>query len=403
MLEQYYRISQIAGIAIHINNDGTILIHVCTVIASGNELNIEKKIINIDSVEQLKQHLPDRSSIALNLSGKGVLHKKIDRVEFIDQSNFSKVLPNANIEDFYIQNFISGDSSFVSVIRKDEADKWIGQLQKIKLIPLMLSLGPFPIEQVISQLNIYSNEISINGHSITRNEKAEWINYRFDPAVTEAFPIKIASEKIDERLIIPYAAAFQLVLAVKLDPIQAKVGGIEAEFQRRLANNKIKVQGFLVLIVIFILLLTNFGLFSWLQSSNEALTGQVSRYNQNTTNLQDINGQISNKENKLKTLGWDGGINKSSLIDQIAALLPEEISWKEVALNPIDINNTRLQKTLTFYTNRILVTGTSEKIIPVNEWIARIKAKKWVKNIQLESYTYNNELNTGQFSITIDY
>jgi hypothetical protein len=47
------------------------------------------------------------------------------------------------------------------------------------------------------------------------------------------------------------------------------------------------------------------------------------------------------------------------------------------------------------------VTGKSERIIPVNEWIARVKTQKWVKNVQLDSYTFSNELNTGQFTVLL--
>jgi len=107
VLDKYYRISQAAGIAIHIDSEGNTIIQVCAVIASSNELTIDKKVTNLDAVNQLRQHLPDKSIVALNLSGKGVLHKQIENTKSIDQQNFSKVLPNANGDDFYIQNFVS--------------------------------------------------------------------------------------------------------------------------------------------------------------------------------------------------------------------------------------------------------------------------------------------------------
>jgi len=39
----------------------------------------------------------------------------------------------------------------------------------------------------------------------------------------------------------------------------------------------------------------------------------------------------------------------------------------------------------------------------VNEWMARIKTKHWAKDVQLENYSFNNELNTGQFIVNITY
>jgi len=72
-------------------------------------------------------------------------------------------------------------------------------------------------------------------------------------------------------------------------------------------------------------------------------------------------------------------------------------------VNPVDITGSRIQKAIVFSDRKIVITGYSEKIIPVNEWMARIKTKTWVKNIQLENFTYNNELNTDQFTISINY
>jgi Tfp pilus assembly protein PilN len=403
MLEQYHRINQAAGVSIHFGQDGTVNINACGVIAKGYQLDIDKKVLDIQTVEGLIKHFQAKTAIALNLSGKGILHKQIEKTEIIDQGNFSKILPNAGIDDFYIQNFISGDSSFVSVIRKSEADKWIEQIKEQDLVPLTLSLGPFPVEHIIPQLNVYGGEIKFNGNIIWRNEQSHWTSYRYDDTALTPFALKIESEGISETLLVPYAAVFGLILAAKLDSIQTNVPLLDNQFNSRLSDIKLKVNGSIVLIAFFVLLLINFMVFSWLNTSNARLASQVSQFAQNTSNIQDIGEQIKTKEGLLKTLGWDGGINKSALIDQLASLMPEGISLKEVAINSIDLNSSRTQRSLIFFDRRINITGTSDKIIPVNEWMARMKTRPWVKNIQMESYAYNNELNTGQFIITLNY
>lgn len=403
MLEQYYRINQAAGVSIHINADGSILIQLCSVTANGHELNIDKKVTDLNALGQLKQHIPAKAVIALNLFGKGVLQKKIEKEEQITQNNFSKILPNANSEDFYIQNFISGGSSFVSVIRKVEADRWIDQLNELGYKPLMLSLGPFLVENVISQLNIYEGDFSFNGHVIARNEKAEWANYKYSEGSKALSELKIASEKIDEKLIVPYAVAFQLVLVNKIEPVKAWVDSLELALTKRLSDNKIKVQGFILLLVLFTLLLANFIVFSSLNASNANLLEKVSRFAQNNSTQQNVNEEVKKKEGQLQALGWDGAISKSSLIDQVAALLPPDVSLTEIAINPVDQVSSRTNKSLVFFSRKMRITGNSQKIIPVNEWIARIKSRPWVKNLQMESFTYDNELNTGRFNITIDY
>jgi len=400
-LNQYYRLNQVAGIHIHMDSDGQ-RIQLCAVEASGNQLSITKKAADLTSMGQIKQQLPEKTMIALNLSGKGMLQKRIDRVEAIDQNTFNKVLPNAKQEDFYVQNFVSGEYSFVSVIRKAEADKWINQLKDLTFQPLLLSLGVFPVENIVPQLNVYESEITVNGYRVQRNEKGDWIDVKFT-GESSAFSYKLASEKIDDRLIIPYAAAFGLVMHNQLDPIHSDAEDLNKTFQSKLSNQKLKVQAAVILTIIFTLLLANFIALSWLNSSNRALTEQLGKYTETNTNEQEIADRIKEKETLLHQLGWDGGINKSVLIDQVSSMMPSEITLLDIAVNPIDIAGSRVQKTTVFYDRKILITGNSEKVIAVNEWIARIKTKFWVKNTQLENFAFNNELNTGQFTLSINY
>lgn len=403
MLEQYHSINEAAGVSINLLPDGSMVIDACSVIVKDNRLTLEKKSTGILTIEQLAKQLPAKCIIALNLSGKGVLQKQVEKMEAVDQHNFSQVLPNANMDDFYVQNFISGEYSFVTVIRKAEADKWTGQLKAYGFTPVMLSLGPFPVQNIVPQLNIYDNDIIFNGYIIKRDDQMEWTSCKYDTSALAPFPLKLEPESIDEKLLVPYAVAFQVVLAHKIEPIRAEVPALEAAFQNLADEKKLKVRGFIILCAFFVLLLINFLLFSWLTSSNAALTSQVSRSVQSTEDIQKISGQVQQKEALLKTLGWENAVNKSSLIDQVAALLPPEITWTAAAIDPVDLSGSRTQKSIVFADRRISIAGDAQKIIPVNEWIARIKTKPWVKNVQLDSYAFNNELNTGQFTILIDY
>jgi hypothetical protein len=403
MLEPYYRINEALGISIYIPQDGSMQIRACEIVIKESKLDIKKKLVDIATADDLKKHFAVKALIALNLSGKGILHKQIERIGDVNAANFSLILPNASFEDFYIQNFASGNKSFISIIRKSEADKWIDFITKQGFIPLTLSLGPFPVQNIVSQLNVYEGELIFDGHNIQRNEQTEWLAYHYKESSTAPFTLKIESEQIDEKLVVAYASVFQMVLAANLNIIRANVNSITTKFEDHIATKKIKVKGMLILLVFFALLLINFFLFSWLTSANNKLTDQASVSDQSTNDIQGISEQVNDKEALLKTLGWDGGINKSLLVDQLASLLPAKISWREITINPTDQSTGRAQKLLQFMDGKIRVVGNADRIIPVNEWIARVKTKKWVKNIQLDSYTYNNELNTGQFTVIIDY
>lgn len=403
MLESYYNINKAVGVSITLFKNGDHELNICNISVENKQLNIERSVTGLTSVDELNKYIPTNSHIALNISGKGILQKQIDIISEIDQNNFNQVLPNAKFEDFYIQNFISRDQSFVSVVRKNEADKWIDSLNKHGLNTVLLSLGAFPVDNIQTQLNVYDNQVIFNGHVFNRTEQHTWLSYKYDEAAIASYPLKIESEPIDEQLVVAYANAFQLVLADKIIQIKANVPGLTTALQKVLDERKLKVRGFIVLISFFVLLLINFIVLSYLNTSNSKLNAQASQSAQSINNVQEIEEQVKIKETILKDLGWDDGINKARLIDQIAALLPADVSWSTLAINPVDQNASRFQKSLNFIDRRIRVAGTAQKIIPVNEWIARIKTQKWVKGVGLESYTYNNELNAGQYVIIINY
>jgi hypothetical protein len=403
ILEQYYRINEAIGIGIHLLPDDNADISACAIAVKDNRLDIATKVSHADSLAELAGKIPARSAIALNLTGRGILHKQLEQTTEINSANFSHVLPNAKFDDFYIQQFASGEQSFVSLVRRTEADKWIDQVREAGFKPLLLSLGPFPVSLVLPQLNIYEADFSFQGHVVARNDQKEWTGYRYRQEAAAGYPLKLESEPIDESLLLAYASAFQLVMANRIDPVKAGVDQLEQNLQAQLQSQKLKVQGLLILSVFFVLLLLNFVALTWLNSANTQIAEQVSRSAQSASDMEVIDSQVKNKEALLQTLGWDGGIHKSKLADQLGSLLPEGVSWKELAFNPVDPTASQLQKQLTFSNRRIRITGNSAKIVPVNEWIARVKAQHWVKNIQLDSYTYNTELNTGEFIVLVDY
>ncbi|WP_428330282.1 hypothetical protein [Mucilaginibacter sp.] len=403
MLGNLYTINEGAGISINLDKQGNARIIACKVLIQKQQLTFEKKIIGLSSLEELKAQLPAKTLIALNLSGKGILQKQVAKLETIGPQEFSELLPNATLEDFYIQHLVSGKTSFVSIIRRTEADKWISRLKELGFVPLMLSLGPFPVNNILPQLNLYGNELVFDGHRVNRNEQQEWTSYTYEEEASAPFPIKAGLESLDEKLLTAYAAVFQLLLCTKLDPVIAEAPNLANALKATLEDKKLKVQGLFILGVFFILLLVNFLVFSGLNAANAKLDEQLSLSARSSSDLQQVQVNVQKKEALVKALGYEEGINKSSLIDQVASLLPEEISWQQAAIDPLDLSGSRSQKVLVFAERTIRINGSSDKIIPVNEWIARIKTKSWVKNVQLDSYTFNSELSTGQFSLTINY
>jgi hypothetical protein len=403
MLEKYYRFNKVAGLNIEVNKDGSTILHACLLTINGNELNIEQKITGLTDINELKKYIPAKTPLAVNLVGKGVLIKQTDRIESEGDLNFANILPNAKEEDFYTQLFTSGNKSFIALIRKQEADKWINLLRKLDFIPVAFSLGPFTINQVISQLNVYEQDFTFNGHIIKRSDQNDWITYQYNESAASVYPFKLENEQIDEALLIPYAAAFQLALYPNIGLIKGNITSLDQELRKRAGIIKLKVQGAIILVVFFMLLLANFFLFSYYNTSNLSMAGRVGQSTKLASSAASLADSLKAKRQLLTTMGWEGKTDKSILIDQIAQLLPEDVSWQQVAIDPVGPNPDHGINQQVFANKQIRIIGISERLIPVNEWMARLKTKKWIKDVQLQNYYYNNELNTGQFVVTITY
>ncbi|WP_295719975.1 hypothetical protein [Mucilaginibacter sp.] len=372
-------------------------------VKKGNAIDIEKTAFDIIVDENVSEYFDKAYPVCLNLQGKGILYKQLGAHDQFNATNFNKILPGAVFTDFYIQLFNSGNKTFLATIRKTEADRWISLLVEQGFKVLMLNLGPFPVQPVLGQMNFYGKEFVFDGNMIMVDESGNWLDFEYDPSFSARYVLKVGLETLDQKIILPYASAFQLILNGKVKQVEVAVAEQDNVLRTALKDRRIKVMLVLVLLCVFFMLLINFMVFSWLYSTNEKLGGQIAVSSQNVSDLQGLQDKIKRQELLLHDLGWDKGIDKAMLLDQLASLLPIGLTWAEVDVNPIDLKNSKRSQILNFNDHKIRVSGFSEQVIPVNEWMARIKTKKWVKSVELENYSYNSELNTGQFIVLISY
>jgi hypothetical protein len=403
ILAQYYRINRVAGINIHFGSGEDLTIDACLLAATGDNLVFEQKLSGLRSIIELAKKLPAKLPVSLNLTGRGILTKQLEKVSTIDRQNFSLILPNADPEDFYIQHFARGEQSFISLIRRTEADKWLDALRLSGLFPLLASLGPFVVEQIVPQLNNYGEALSFNGHVVERDDQHIWTKYQYQSGAVSAFPFKADNESLQEEMLLPYAAGFQLILADRITPVAAEVPVLTSRLASRLGSNRLRVHFAMLVTVIFVLLLANYLALSYMRDSNTALLARVSTSNTSAADITSLNDQVQNKELLLKDLGWDGNLNRGAYVSQLAQVMPQEITLMEVSIDPVNITASRNNKKMSFMKRQIRIQGSCPNILSVNEWMARMKTYKWVKQVQMENYGFDNELGTGSFVIVIDY
>jgi len=401
MLDTLWRKQEALGIHLELMGENAYRIHACELHLKGKELQITKKLTDLQSLDTLRQKCPNVNHIALTLTGKGILYKQVDALDEINSQNFSQMLPNAEFQDFYTQNFQQSDKSFVAIMRKSDVAGVLENLNEWRFAPVIISLGPFTLSPVMPQFNFYSGEVIFYKNKIRRSEAGLWESFEYQSDLRSPFPLKISAEPLDEKLVLAYSTAFQWLLSYKVSLVRIEEPRALEALQHVEQSQKLKGYGVLYGLGLFLLLFLNFIGYSHLLSENEELSGKINRNQISLHSYAEVQRQTKEKEALLQDLGWEGGGHKAWYIDQIATVLPDDIRLKGVSVNPME--NTTNQKTELFRSREILVSGLSPKILSVNEWISRMKELKWVKNIQLENYVFNQEMNSGQFSLHIYY
>ncbi|PAW94650.1 hypothetical protein CKK33_14570 [Mucilaginibacter sp. MD40] len=402
MLEALTRINHCIGISVRRHADGS-RISALSLSRKGNQLDLLKRLKNATTLKRIGEEFEKGSFVALTISGKGIVTKMMDKQGDKVAYDFSELMPGADPADFYIQEYDAGLRRFVSMIRKPEADLIIASITAQGFQVVMLTLAAFPVARISEQLNQYDSTIRFDGYEITRDEQGHWLDHKFKEGMADGYPIKIGPETIDEQLVLPYAAAFQAMLYEQIDPVQTAHPQVNEHMRNFSRGAALKKRGIVLLAAFFLLLLINTICFLELNRSNSALQDQLSRESTQAADLDAIAKKINAAEKLAGLMGYGKGQKKSIMIDQLAALMPSEIRLTRISVDPPTTNRPGSKKVLNFQDLTILINGHCPSILPVNEWLARVRTLPWLKQAELKDYGLASADTEGAFNIIIRY
>ncbi len=391
----------VTGVEIHALPDGTYKLRSCEITLEKQELTIGKR--NEDSeLKSFLAKLPKDNPVALTLTGKHVLNKKIAGTDDWQPGMLSAVFPDLKVEQFYIQYFKGLKDSWVAIVRKDIADELIRGIKAAGLKALALNLGPFPVAPVLRQLNNYNNQIVFDGHRIAYNQEQQWAGYSYIPGDQAEFPLKIGIESIQQQHLLAYSTAFNLALHEVLPEHGVLAHAIQEELAEFKEEKKFKHRGLVFLISLFMLLLINFLLFQYYQGQNETLLSRVNRSAASTEQLEDKESAIRKNEVLLGDLHWNKGFSMAWLADQIGQTVPSSVLLHELSINPQKVKKSSTEN-VQYEVGNIVVRGQTSDLKQVNNWIYELQDKDWVKQVELKNFSVADEEGRQQFTLNIRY
>ena len=92
--------NQSAGIEMHLSGNGNLMANVVVMKRYRGTIQIKNTYFRLNSLEAIKNSIPESLPISLTIDGKGIIYKKVK----LDSSKtlINHLLPNAPEKDFYV-------------------------------------------------------------------------------------------------------------------------------------------------------------------------------------------------------------------------------------------------------------------------------------------------------------
>lgn len=391
------------GIEIVLLPENTYEINVVSLKKTKSILAVEKQKEGIASFEELAQLIDTKLPIILVLNGKGIIHRKIS---FSGNDTpitlLNKVLPNANPNEFNIQQTVIGSSEvFVSLIRSSIVNEVIEHLKKNKLTNIAgCLLGPFVINNLLPLVgaNIISNEqlristfqLQIRKYQITDLTIAESQNNNE--------PILIGDNPVHPKLLVAFAAAISFFIGNEAGIVKSEViDNIKEEFKQKL---KFEFIGWSLLIATFVILSVNYFIFNHYWTKSNELGSALASNQSALFRYDKLKLEFEQKKLFLEQNGLLESSRTSFYADKLAETLPSSIQWTDVNIHPV--KKKQAESEGFFFENKIIkISGKCQKSTDLNDWMKELKLKSWISNVTLVNYTQDNETEDGLFLIEI--
>lgn len=399
-IKEKYRLNTCIGISLRQEFDG-LSFRCCKVSLEKESLDIEDTW-SLSDWEQLTNTKYQDIPVVLHLDAKQILIKET-AVSNLDEDGLKSIFPSYDTARFYHAGLQGESKQWIAFVRKDYIMELVGQFQSLGYPIIKVFIGPFVLDTVLGQINSYTDEYSFDGHLIAVGENKKWLRYQSGKEYENRFALKIGNHPIKPQYLTAYAIAFSTLMADYVPEYGLLIPEIEEQRQNWLQKQKFKVNLVVLVAVFFLLLLINTFLFSHYYQENMSLEGRVSNQQSTVKDLGKLEGGIKDDEQLLAELGWNGGVSKAWLLDQIGYSIRQftQISLSQVQVNPQSkgLGNSVIQQA-----DQIVIKGNSPTLEILNLWLRELKNNPWILKVSIEEYGNKQQDETlDAFTIKINY
>mgnify|MGYP001166147530 CR=1 FL=1 len=390
---------KVAGIEVVISSEGKYTFNCVILSVEENLVRIERQEEGIAEWSDLKALSLENTPLLLSVTGRGILHKKI-KDEYTDDAHaFSQIFPNSKFSDYYLQKLkSSGHQVYISLTRRELIDQLLSRFKETGCFVTRVTLGPFTVADLY-QLFSMNEEIMTFGSHELMFEKGLVELYKIREESTTA-EIKVGNEAVPGNLLIAYATAF--LGLIESEVVKIEVEEVDRQREELKQKNRFKLTGISLLVFFLGILLVNTYLYTTYNQENQQLTLKLGKLTDISTNIDDEERELHQKEVFLSQAGWLAPARASYYSDQIAASLPSSFTLTKMANNPYNERESRSQRKDVFDNGVLRIEGFCSKPTELNSWIKIVKKQDWVKEVHVKDYTYDAKTGSGNFIVLIE-
>ena len=130
------------GLEIVSSADGSVSFNFCIAERKKNEIKPVFSKSEIKTLEELKEYIPADIPVAVAVSGKGVVVKKLTREAYRKFSGFAELIPDVKEAEIAGDKIITDDQVFLTIIRKSLILQYLELFDKNEIPVISVRSGP---------------------------------------------------------------------------------------------------------------------------------------------------------------------------------------------------------------------------------------------------------------------
>ncbi len=400
LLEDILKGDKAAGVEFIFRQGGGIDIHFILLKKEKRKITVEKALA-AEYMEGLKSFLSPEVPVSLSFNGKGIIHKKVSSAgDGNEKSLLNKVLPNADVNDFYMQQTPAVDGEcFISVVRKETVDTVVNEIREAGVHVVACSFGPFGIGGILPLMNHSASgyDLKFSGNILSiANGRID--TYRLADTNGAGETVQVGTDLIQGNKLVAFSSALNYFTGEGPDTgIPLVKDAWEDYRQKKIFKTALAA----VLAFLLIALMANYLLYTHYSQSYNELNGKVEQNTVLLSGFEELKKEIGEKQAFLEQTGLLDASRTSFYADRMAMDIPSSIQLSEMNINPLVRKNAADDADLNFTTRTMKVSGSCDRSSELNEWIKKIRQKDWVKQVAVLNYSQDRLEKEGEFMLEV--